>query len=79
MPSTILPPKEYAQQVSAIKARLAPIWREDGRAKVPSDEDRMARNVLTSEKIFERADRGILTDLRELVALRLAPWLKAAR
>jgi hypothetical protein len=73
MGGIIFPPKEFARELRRVEEEY-PVPFENVTA--PNERDRIARNICMSLKIYERADYGLLADLRELLALRLAPWLR---
>lgn len=74
--STILPPKEYRREMQKMPQIYPNVF--EGCVN-QLERDRKARNCLSSMKVFERADYGLFMDLREDVALRLAPWLRTGR
>ena len=68
----MLSPRDFAKA----QRELA---RQDWRFLPEDDEQarmRKARNLLYAQKVWERANYGPLADVRELIALRLAPWLR---
>ena len=73
MSGTILGPKEYARQLDRV-IRVYPKLFEG--VTDPLERERKARNLLMWMKIYQRADHGPLADVRELIAFRLAPWLR---
>jgi hypothetical protein len=74
--SMILPPKEYRREMDKMPELFPGVF-EGCTDRL--ERERKARNCLTSMKVYERADYGLLMDLRERVALRLAPWLRTGK
>lgn len=72
MSATVLPPKEFRREMARMPAVFPAVF--EG-VTDPRERDRKASDCLNSMKIYERADYGPLTDVRELIALRIAPWL----
>ncbi len=69
----LLPPREYERELRrVIQECPAPF---EG-VTDEKERQRKARNILMAQKVWERADYGLWADLRELIALRLAPWLE---
>lgn len=75
MSSTVLAPKEYRRELERTMQERKRHWLSEFGEMTPQNLERVGRNILTSYKIYERADYGRLADVREVIALRLAPWL----
>ena len=83
MSQTILPTKVYRRVLQDEIAHHKPehgTWYSDwGDYNDPANRERIARNILTARNVYEYPTRGLRDDLREYIALRIAPWLVGER
>lgn len=78
MSQSVLPTKVYnAALAEEMQRRRKPgAWFEQWGEPTPENVERVTRNTLAACRIYEYPTRGLRDDLREFVALHIAPWLR---
>jgi aspartate/methionine/tyrosine aminotransferase len=74
----LLPSKAFeAVLAEEMASRRKPgAWNPEWGDPTPEKVEEIARNILRANKVYEYPTRGLRDDLREFVALRIAPWLR---